>query len=381
MQEHFENHLPKRVLLGRGQIRRLGELIKQNGWKSILLASDRGIEKTGLLKPILQDLEEQQLLAGTFFDISPEPPFEDIEQLSAALVETRAEAIVAVGGGSVMDAAKVASLCAHFRKPISDFVGIGRAPGRGLGSIMIPTTSGTGSEMTYVAILTDNSTGNKVGVVDPSILADLALVDPALTDGLPKHVTAAAGMDALVHALEAYIARVATPIARGLALEALRRIGPNLRKVVETPTDTDARDQMAIGSNLAGMAFANSSCCAVHGMALPLGGRYHIPHGVLTGCFVGALVAHNAPACEEDLLAVAKALGWQCHSPEDLADSLNETARDIGLFDQLRQTTVDVRDLNQMATDAVSNRRLMDPNPQPLEHSDAVSIYKNVLGL
>jgi alcohol dehydrogenase class IV len=258
-------------------------------------------------------------------------------------------------------------------------VGIGRAGGRGVPTILVPTTAGTGSEATFVAILTDPAAGTKVGVVDPSILADIAIVDPALTDGLPPAVTAAAGMDALVHAIEAFIARVATPIARGLALEAARQIGPALERVCRAPTDVQARDAMAIGSHLAGMAFANSSCCAVHALALPLGGRFHIPHGVITGCFAGAMMRHNAPASAADFATLGVALGWGALAPGAFADRLDSVAHSIGLRAALDRVAVPGSAIPAMARDAVNNRRLIDPNPVVVAEADAERIYRAVL--
>jgi len=279
-----------------------------------------------------------------------------------------------------MDAAKVASLCASHRRPARDFLGIGKAGGRGLPTMLVPTTSGTGSEATFVAILTDASTGTKVGVVDPAILADVAVVDPALTDKLPPAITAASGMDAIVHAVEAYIAKVSTPIARGLALEAAGRLGRSLESACRDSSD-DAREGMSIGSHLAGMAFANSSCCAVHALALPLGGRFHIPHGVITGCFVGEMMRHNAGACDADLRRFSEALGWGPLTPSEFADRLDALASRIGLFEQLRRTTVPEATVPEMARDAVAIRRLIEPNPQVVEEQDAVKIYRAVLGI
>jgi alcohol dehydrogenase class IV len=280
-----------------------------------------------------------------------------------------------------MDATKVAALCAKHGKAAREFIGIGKAGARGVPTILIPTTAGTGSEATFVAILTDSATGNKTGVVDPKILADLAIVDPALTDGLPTAVTAAAGMDALVHAIEGFIAKVATPLARGLALEAARRIGPSLETACREPGNQSARDGMAIGSHLAGMAFANSSCCAVHALALPLGGQFHIPHGVITGCFAGEMMRHNAPACVDDFATLSTALGWGALGPADFAQALDGLAARIGLQAQLRQTPVPADALAEMARDAVAIRRLMDPNPREVTEADAVRIFKAVLAV
>ena len=378
-QSTFENHLPRRVITGRGASQSLVELCGANGWKRAFIVSDAGVAGAGLLEKVAQPLRAAGLLAESFSEVPPEPPIDVVDAIAARLKASGADLVIALGGGSVMDASKVAALCAREGKPAREFVGIRKAAGRGLPTILIPTTAGTGSEATFVAILTDTATGNKTGVVDPRILADIAIVDPSLTDGLPAHVTAAAGMDALVHAIEAYIANVATPLARGLALEAARRIGRSLETVCREPGNTGARDGMAIGSHLAGMAFANSSCCAVHALALPLGGRFHIPHGVITGCFAGEMMRHNAPACAAHFAELSTALGWGTLTPSAFADRLDAIAESIGLRAQLRQTHVPADAVSSMATDAVAIRRLMDPNPRDVTVDDAARIYRTVL--
>jgi len=185
-------------------------------------------------------------------------------------------------------------------------------------------------------------------------------------------------MDALVHAIEAFVARVATPLARGLALEAARRIGRSLEIACDAPHDRAARDDMAVGSHLAGLAFANSSCCAVHALALPLGGRFHQPHGVITGTFVGELMRHNLPACGPDLAIFAAALGWE---PDGSAfcDRLDELASRIGLVAELGRTAVPSDAIDTLAGEAIAIRRLVDPNPRPLDVADAARIYRTVL--
>jgi alcohol dehydrogenase len=375
----LENHLPRHVILGRGARARLEPLAAKHGWRRLFVISDAGVRGAGVLDQVAAPLEAAGLLAGCFADVPTEPPVEIADAIAAQIIACGADAVVALGGGSVIDATKVASLVARHRRPARDFLGIGRAGGRGLPSVLIPTTAGTGSEATFVAILTDQATGNKVGVVDPCLLADCAIVDSSLTDSLPPHVTAAAGMDALVHALEAFVARVATPLARGLALEAARHIGRCLDRVCRDGGDRAARDGMAIGSHLAGMAFANSSCCAVHALALPLGGRFHVPHGVITGCFAGEIMRHNAPACAAALAEFAAALGWSPMEPQAFGTRLDELADRIGLRDLLRGAAISGEAIPAMARDAVAIRRLMDPNPRQVTEEDAGRIYRAVL--
>jgi len=376
---HFENHLPRRVIFGRGASGGVADALRHTGWRRAFIVSDNGVEGAGLLNAFLAPLKAAGLIAGVFAGVEPEPPIDSVDEVAARIVGSGAEVVVALGGGSVMDATKVASLVARHRKPAREFVGIGKAGGRGLPTVLIPTTAGTGSEATFVAILTDPTTGNKVGVVDPAILADIAVLDPALTDGLPERVTAAAGMDALVHAIEAAIAKVATPLAHGLALEAARHIGRSLEAVCREPGNRAARDGMAIGSHAAGMAFANSSCCAVHALALPLGGRFHIPHGVITGCFAGELMRHNAPACGSIFAELGAALGWGAMQALEFAARLDAVAEGIGLRAQLARTPVPETAMPAMARDAVAIRRLLDPNPREVTEEDALRIYRAVL--
>jgi alcohol dehydrogenase class IV len=375
----FQNHLPRRVIFGRGVSGSLADALKQAGWRRAFIVSDKGVEGAGLLKAFTALLEAEGLIAGVFSDIEPEPPIDSVDGVAAQIVAAQADVVVALGGGSVMDATKVAALVARHGKPTRDFVGIGKAGGRGLPTVLIPTTAGTGSEATFVAILTDPATGNKVGVVDPNILADIAVLDPALTDGLPEHVTAAAGMDALVHAIEAAIAKVATPLAHALALEAAGHIGRSLEAVCREPGNRAARDGMVLGSHAAGMAFANSSCCAVHALALPLGGRFHIPHGVITGCFAGEMMRHNAPVCGDIFAELGAALGWGAMQPLEFATRLDAVAEGIGLRAQLARTRVPETAMPAMARDAVAIRRLMDPNPREVTEEDALRIYRAVL--
>ena len=375
----FENHLPRRVIFGRGKSSDLTDLFRQNDWHRAFVISDEGVKAAGLVQAFTAPLNDADLLAGVFTHIAPEPPIDTVDIVAAEIVASRTDVIIALGGGSVMDTAKVASLVARHQKPAREFVGIGQAGGRGIPTVLIPTTAGTGSEATFVAILSDPATGNKIGVVDPRMLADIAIVDPALTDGLPPSITAIAGMDALVHAIEGYIAKIATPLAHGLALEAARHIGRSLEIVCREPGNRAARDSMAIGSHLAGMAFANSSCCAVHALALPLGGQFHIPHGVITGCFAGEMMRHNAPECADQFSELSTALGWGALSPHDFAARLDATADAIGLKAKLQQTPVPNAAIPTMARDAVAIRRLMDPNPRAVTEADAARIYRAVL--
>lgn len=375
----YQNHLPRRVCFGRGQLDHIVDRCKELDRSRVFVVSDSGVEAAGLLDITLDRLAESGLLRGSFAQIAPEPPIEQVDQLASLIKESQSDLVIAIGGGSVMDATKVAGVLAKHSGSARDYVGIGKVPSRGIASILIPTTSGTGSEATFVAILTDKSTGNKAGVVSPHLLADVAIVDPSLTDRLPVQITAATGMDAMVHALEALIAKCSTPLARGLALQSAGNIGWALEAVVQDPSNLPARDAMSLGSHLAGMSFANSSCCGVHALALPLGGRYPIPHGVITGTFFSEVMRFNASACAEEFGDFSVALGWGNLSTAQFCNRIETLAQSIGLFDQLHRFTIDADSIQDMAKDACANRRLMDPNPVAISEQAAQAIYRKLL--
>lgn len=380
MPEKFDNNLPRRIRFGRGIAGELPAELDRLGRSRPFIITDAGVKAAGVLAKVTATLDKAGIAYCVFDRTEPEPPFACVSEAgdNARSAGFEADAVVAIGGGSVIDTAKLVAATLLDRRQAALLAGIGKVGRRPLPLVCIPTTAGTGSEATAVAIFTDVATGNKVGVVDPCLVPDVVLLDPALTDGLPGLPTAAAGMDALIHALEAFIGLTATPLARGLALEAARRIGPALPVVCRDGSDRPARDAMLIGANLAGIAFANSSCCGVHALALPLGGRFHVVHGVATGCLAAETMRHNLSSCREDIGIFAGALGWP-GGPDAFADRLESLATTIGLRKALAATMVPESALAEMARQAVANRRLMDPNPRPITEADAAGIYRRTL--
>ena len=381
MLRNFDINLPRRLRFGRGISGDLAAELHRLGCTRPFFVTDSGVIGAGLVARVLQPLERAGLKSVVFGGTEPEPPFACVAS-AVALVRGNfdADVVVALGGGSVIDTAKLVAATLTDGRDAALLAGIGKVVRRPLPLVCIPTTSGTGSEATPVAIFTEPVSGNKVGVVDPCLVPDVVLLDPALTDGLPRLPTAAAGMDALVHALEAFIAKTATPVARGLAIEAAKWIGPALPEVCRNGSDHAARDAMLVGANLAGLAFANSSCCAVHALALPLGGRFHIAHGVVTGCLTAETMRHNLTAIRGDIAVFSAALGWSGTTIEEFPDRIAVLAKSIGLQEVLRASNVPEDALAELAKAAVANRRLMDPNPVPVNEADAVGIYRRTLG-
>jgi len=274
-----------------------------------------------------------------------------------------------------MDVAKLAALLLGQGGDVRDYVGVDATPGRGLPSILISTTAGTGSEVTPVAIVTDVENQLKIGVVDKNILPDLALVDPALTDSCPPAVTAATGIDALTHAIEAYISRKTNPLSQALSLQAAGLLYRSLRTAFRDGKNQAARDDLAMGATLAGMAFGNSSCCAVHALSYPLGGRYHLPHGLANALLLTATMRFNAPACSKAFASLAAAMGVPA---EGFLEALDGLCRDLEIPTSLKALGVERNAIRAMAKDAMGIDRLMDPNPRTLSEADAEGIYLSV---
>ncbi|TXK90767.1 iron-containing alcohol dehydrogenase, partial [Parageobacillus sp. SY1] len=248
--------------------------------KKILVVTDPALEKIGLVQRVTNPLVERGYDVEIYTDVVPEPPLETGEKLVSFTREGKFDLIIGVGGGSAMDLAKLAAVLAVHEGKVGDYLnltGTRNIEKKGLPKILIPTTSGTGSEVTNISVLSLDTT--KDVVTHDYLLADVAIVDPQLTVSVPPRVTAATGIDALTHAVEAYVSVNASPTSDGLALQAIRLIARSLRKAVENGTDKQARIDMSNGSYLAGLAFFNAGVAGVHALAYPLGGQFHIPHG------------------------------------------------------------------------------------------------------
>jgi alcohol dehydrogenase class IV len=294
-----------------------------------------------------------------------------------------ASGVVGFGGGSSLDVAKLAALLAASGQPLEDAFGIGNATGPRLPLVLVPTTSGTGSEVTPISIVT-TGTSEKMGVVSPLILPDVAVLDPELTLGLPAHVTAATGIDAMVHAIEAYASANPNnnPISRALAVEALRLMGRVLKRAVDTPTDIEARSDMMLGSMLAGQAFANSPVAAVHALAYPIGGHYKVPHGLSNALVLPHVLRFNA---EQAPQAYAELLphvfpgvfaGGIEVAATKFVDGLTKLSQACGLQQTLREVGIKKDALPVLARDAMNQTRLLVNNPRPVDEAAALKIYE-----
>ena len=367
--------------MGAGLVRRLGDIVRPVCGNSILLVTDPGIVATGLVAQVLVTLRKVGLTVVVFDQVQADPPESII--LKAAEMAQDVTGVVGFGGGSSLDVAKLAALLGASNQPLAEAYGIGKAKGPRLPLILVPTTAGTGSEVTPISIVTTGES-EKMGVVSSLILPDLAVLDPELTLGLPAHVTAATGIDAMVHAIEAYssINPNNNPISRALAVEALRLMSRVLQRAVHTPRDIEARSDMLLGSMLAGQAFANSPVAAVHALAYPIGGHYKVPHGLSNALVLPHVLRYNAEVAPQ---AYAELLPHVF--PEVSASGVEDAARKFvesitalslacGLQQNLREMGIQKAALSKLAKDAMNQTRLLVNNPRPLDEAAALQIYE-----
>jgi alcohol dehydrogenase class IV len=373
------------ILCETGAAKRLGALCRERGAQSVLIVTDPGITRLGMLDALLPGFAAEGVTVRVFDQVLADPP----EAVVMAAVEQaramQAQLVVGFGGGSSLDVAKLVALLAHplCLQKLADIYGVGNAKGQRLPLIQVPTTAGTGSEVTPIAIITTGAT-SKMGVVSPLLLPDLALLDADLTLGLPPAVTAATGIDAMVHAIEAYTSKLKkNPLSDLLAREALRLLAANLDAAVHDGQNRDARQAMLLGSCLAGQAFANAPVAAVHALAYPLGGHLHIPHGLSNALVLPHVLRFNAPVAAglyAELAPLLLGARLQAGSGQSLCEQfiqeLSELNQRCGLPSRLRDAGVPAELLPRLACDAMQQQRLLVNNPREVSEADALAIYQ-----
>ena len=381
---HFDFHSTRSILIERGGASNLAKRLQERGYKSVLIVTDPGVLSAGLLNKALILFKELNLPFQVFSDVQADPPVPVIEAAIAMAQSCSADCIVGFGGGSSMDVAKLAALLAPGKEVLTDVYGVGMAKGPRLPLFLIPTTAGTGSEVTTISIVTV-SESEKKGVVSPHLLPDVALLDAELTLGLPPHVTAATGIDAMVHAIEAFTTkRLKNPISDCLAKEALRLLSGNLHKAVKSGSDIDARENMLLGACLAGMAFTNAPVAGVHALAYPIGARFHVPHGLSNSLMLGSVMRFNleyAHAMYAELGQIIKPglQGSTLEQASQLVDYLAGLSGELGLPERLKDVGITAEDVEQLASDAMLQTRLLMNSPREINLQDAIDLYREAL--
>lgn len=377
---------PTKILFGTNIIRQVPGLCRDLGFNKIFVVTGMtSTRKSPHLLALLDDLKTAGIATHVFSEVEPDPSVDTIDKGTAELSAFGADAIIAFGGGSPMDAAKSISLVNSNGGSISDYIrGRKTYLNRGIPLICIPTTAGTGSEVTASAVTTDKSTQEKIGVSHDFQMPAYAIIDPVLHVGMPPSVTAATGLDALTHAIESYIALKSTPITDGLALASIRFIGENLRIAYAYGDNLEARSNMALASTMAGIAFTNAGLGAVHGIAHPVGAQFGTPHGVANGILLPYVMDYCLVSNYTKFREIALALGKNVHeltkreAAKQAVVAVQELKEDVGIPASLADIDVPASALENIVRDAATFRMLGN-SPRKLTASDLRIIVKKAL--
>ncbi|MHC4215877.1 MAG: iron-containing alcohol dehydrogenase [Planctomycetota bacterium] len=374
-----------RIVMGPGALSQLADEVKALKATKVLIVTDQGLIGAGLVKQVQTVLEKADIHNAVYGDVEADPRYEIVADCVAMIRSENADLIIGFGGGSPIDIAKVSAVMATNEGSISEYFGIDLVPQPGLPTLIIPTTAGTGSEVTPIAILSDHTEKLKKGIVSPHLFPSAALLDPELTVGLPPQVTAATGMDALIHAIESYTSKNATSISDMLARQAMQLIARNIRTAYEDGSNLEARGNMLEGSLLAGMAFCTAGVTAVHAFAYPIGAEFHIPHGVANSIMLTPVMEFNKHGSQERFAEIAGYLGEDTAglSTKEAADASVEAMRtlaaDLNIPDHLSKFGIKDENIPQLAEGVMKVTRLLANNPRDLTQKDAEEIYRRVL--
>ena len=374
-----------RIVRGAGCFALVPAEIKRLGKKRVAIVTDPGIVATGMIDRLSAVLTAAGIASVVFDAVEPDPRLQIAGLAAERLKSAGAEMVIGIGGGSAIDIAKVAAILAANDGSVASYFGIDLVPRPGLPLMIIPTTAGTGSEVTPIAILSDDDEKLKKGIVSPYLFPTVALLDPELTVGLPPRVTAATGMDALIHAIEAYTSKNAEPLTDLLACRAMELLSANIRKAFTDGSDLIARGNMLEGSMLAGMAFANAGVTAVHAFAYPIGAEFHIPHGIANAIMLAPVMEFNMMACPDRFVGIGECFGLDlagCSVDQGAARTIaamQAFSDDLQLPKGLREFGVQEKDLDGLAAGVMKVTRLLANNPRELTQADARRIYGAVL--
>ncbi|MCT1540654.1 MULTISPECIES: iron-containing alcohol dehydrogenase [Lysinibacillus] len=357
--------------------------VKKFNAHNILIVTDPLLKEIGLTDNVEKPLIEKGYTTTIYTDIAPEPPLAIGEKLVDFTRKHPFDLVIGVGGGSALDLAKLAAVLAKHDGKVADYLnltGTKTLDNKGLPKILIPTTSGTGSEVTNISVLSLDTT--KDVVTHDYLLADVAIVDPALTISLPSKVTAATGVDALTHAIEAYVSVNANAVTDALALQAIRLISQSIRTAVHNGQDKQARTDMSYGSYLAGLAFFNAGVAGVHALAYPLGGQFHIAHGDSNAVLLPYVMGYIRQSCEKRMKDILDAMGISSSylSQEEASykcvDALQQLVQDVKIPSTLQGFNIPSSALEQLTEDATKQTRILARSPMPLEREDIYQIYQ-----
>jgi alcohol dehydrogenase class IV len=371
---------PTSVVFGSGSVETVADHVKRFGCRHPLILTGPSIGNSPLLDSVKRPLERAGIEHGVFCGVAPEPPAEILAEAAGRIRQEGYDLLIGFGGGSTMDFTKIASVLAVRDLRIEDLAGNDRVPAKGLRTIMVPTTAGSGSEVSPVAVLSFPGEGMKRGIASRFLIPDAAIVDPALTLDLPPQITANTGVDALIHGIESFLSVKANPLSQNLSLMACEHLSAHLSRSVRFGRDLEAREGMSLGSLVAGLAFSMAGTAAVHALAYPLGGQFHVPHGAANAVMLMPVLKFNLSSCRDQYSRLAMAFG--VGEPADAARAAQaflQVVEDLilqaGVKTRLRDLGIPREAIPSMAEAAMHEVRLLENNPRPVAKEDAERLY------
>lgn len=380
MEKTLKFRMCEKLIMANGAIKELPRVVKELGAERVLIITDYGISKTGFYFNIKEAMARAGLEFDCYEEVEPDPGFENVGKCTEA-VSRGYDLLIGIGGGSSLDTTKVASVLHTNKCRLEEIIGIGNIKKAGINTVLIPTTSGTGSEVTPIAVLSDKKSSLKKGVVSDKLYAKVALVDPELTMSLPPGITAYTGMDALAHAVESYTNIHAQPFVDTFALEAIRLIGANLALAVKNGANLTSRYNMSLASLYGGMCLGPVNTAAAHALAYPLGGTFNIPHGIATSLLLPHVMAFNLSSNPEKFARIAVAFDEANRdlpvqqAAENAVAFVAKLCKETGNITRLRDLNISEEAIPEMAKAAMQVTRLLNNNPRPVTERDAAQIY------
>lgn len=382
MRTSFTIQLPKKIMFGEGTAKDVPELVKQFGARSVFLVSDPVISKIGVTAQLAEPIRAAGIKIEIFDQVEPEPSIQAAETVVKVARGSRYDLVIGLGGGSSLDMAKLASISATNPEPMADFIGVGKVRRPGVPKILVPTTSGTGAEITMNSIISNKEEHLKLGIVSPFNIADVAVIDPLLTLSMPPKVTAATGLDALTHAVESLMSIDLNPFCEPLAIDAVKLIFQSLPVAYREGNNIAARRDMSLAAMLAGISLAISGVLAGHAAAYSF--TVTVPHG--TGCAIALpyVMEFNAPACLPRLVAIAEAAGVAEPDKSQEKNSFNavqavrKLMEEVGSPTSLKQIGIMESDIESMAKNMLTVKRLLAHNPRTFTEEDAKQLFRRM---
>lgn len=375
---------PKKIYHGGGSVNRLLDILEELSVKSVFLLTDPILKELGNINPVIDILEKQNVTIHLITNVVPEPPLEVGNQVVQEIRSNKPDLVIGIGGGSALDLAKTAAVLSENRGSIEDYLNLSgnkKLIEEGIPKVLIPTTAGTGAEVTDMSVFSIADT--KDVITHEYLLADYAIVDPELTYTLPPKVTAASGIDALTHALEAYTSVHATPLTEILSLDAMKKITDNIRVAVWNGKDKQAREQMALGSLFAGLSFYNAGVAGVHGLSYPLGGLFKISHGESNAVLMPYVYDYIWPSCIEKMGKIAEVFGLPSDGKnereiaQEVVQNLLYLIEDVGLPTTIKDYQISESDIPHLTENAIKQTRLLNRSPKKLDEDAVKQIYTN----